>query len=168
MERVGEGLSAGAPMDDASLNRRQTMRIGSEGYAHVGIVGFDGPICLQVLWLHGSPDGTRAVPNGTPLLSEPLLSEPLSGSNRREFAAAVSLGLPSLGPGGSSLLDTTVTAVCVGELAQASLATSRFFELDARACSNSTVRVLARNESNATIDLPAPVLCVQVSKQRVL
>ena len=55
----------------------------------------------------------------------------------------------------------------VGDLAQASLATSsRFFELDATAWSNNTVRVLARNVSNTTIDLAAATLSVQVVKRR--
>jgi hypothetical protein len=52
--------------------------------------------------------------------------------------------------------------------AQASLATSsRFFELDATAWSNNTVRVLARNVSNTTIGLAAATLSVQVTNRRV-
>jgi hypothetical protein len=54
----------------------------------------------------------------------------------------------------------------VADLAQASLATSsRFFELDATVWSNNTVRVLARNFSNTTIDLAAATLSVQVTKR---
>jgi hypothetical protein len=56
----------------------------------------------------------------------------------------------------------------VGDLAQTSLATSsRFFELDATAWSNNTVRVLARNVSNTPIDLAAATLSVQVAKRRI-
>jgi hypothetical protein len=56
----------------------------------------------------------------------------------------------------------------LGDLAQASLATSsRFFELDATAWSNNTVRVPARNVPNTTIDLASATLSVQVMKRRV-
>jgi hypothetical protein len=68
----------------------------------------------------------------------------------------------------TALLDVTVTGARVGDPAQASLATSsRFFELDATAWSNNTVRVLARNVSNTTLDLAAATLTVQVTKRRV-
>jgi hypothetical protein len=86
-----------------------------------------------------------AVLNGTPLLS---------GSGRQEFAAKVSWDLPSFAAGAPAMLDVTVTGARVGDLAQASLATSsRFFELDATAWSYNTARVLARNVSNTTADL---------------
>ena len=159
-----KGWSAGAPMDDANLNRRQTIRVGpGVAYAQVGVVGFDGPIDLQALRLYGLPEAAPAVLNGTPLLSGPL-----SGSGRREFAAEVSWDLPSLAAGATSLLDVSVPGARVGDLAEASLATSsRFFDLDATAWSNNTVRVLARNVSNTTIDLAAATLSVQVTKRRV-
>jgi hypothetical protein len=65
-------------------------------------------------------------------------------------------------------VDVTVTGAWVGDLAQASLATSsRFFELDATVWSNNTVRVLACNVSNTTIDLGAATLSVQMTKRRV-
>jgi hypothetical protein len=65
-----KGWSAGAPMDDANLNRRQTIRVGpAVAYAQVGVVGFDGPIDLQALRLYGLPEAAPAVLNGTPLLS---------------------------------------------------------------------------------------------------
>jgi len=71
----------------------------------------------------------------------------------------VSWDLPSLAAGATSLLDVIVTGARVGDLAQASLATSsRFFEQAATAWSNNTVRVLARNVSNTTIDLAAATL----------
>jgi hypothetical protein len=151
-------------MDDANLNRRQTVRVGpGVAYAQVAVVGFDGPIDLQALRLYGLPEAAPAVLNGTPLLSGLL-----SGSGRREFAAEVSWDLPSLAAGATALLDVTVTAARVGDLAQASLATSsRFFELDATASSNNTVRVLARNVSNTIIDLAAATLSVQVTKRRI-
>jgi hypothetical protein len=134
-------------------------------YTQVGVVGFDGPIDLQALRLYGLPEAAPAVLNGTPLLSGAL-----SGSGRRDFAAEVSWDLPSLAAGATANVDVTVTVTGarVGDLAQASLATSsRFFELDATAWSNNTVRVLARNVSNTTIDLAAAMLSVQVTKRRV-
>jgi hypothetical protein len=142
----------------------QTIRVGPRvTYAQVGIVGLDGPIELQALRLYGLPDATPAVLNGTPLLSGPL-----SGSGRREFAAEVSWDLPSLAAGATAMLDVTVTGARVGDLAQASLAvSSRFLELDASAWSNNTVRVLARNVSNTTIDLAAATLSLKVTKRRV-
>ncbi len=151
---------AGVP----NLNRRQTIRVGrGVAYAQVGTVGFDGPIDLQALRLYGLPEAASAVLNGTPLLSGTL-----SGSGRREFAAKASWNLPSLAAGATALLDVTITGARAGDLAQASLATSsRFFELDATAWSNNTVRVLARNVSNTTIDLGAATLSVQVTKRRV-
>jgi hypothetical protein len=113
--------------------------------------------------LCGLPEAAPAVLNGTPLL--PGL---LSGSGRREFAAEVSWDLPSLAAGATALLDFTVAGARVGDLAQASLATSsRFFQLDATAWSNNTVRVPARNVSNTTGDLGAATPSVQVAKRRV-
>ena len=42
-----KGWNAGAPMNDAKFNRRQTIRVGaSVSYAQVGMIGFDGPIDL--------------------------------------------------------------------------------------------------------------------------
>jgi hypothetical protein len=80
----------------------------------------------------------------------------------------VSWDLPSLASGARELLDVTVDGARVGDLASASLATSsRFFELDATVWSNNTVRVMARNISNTTIDLAAATLSVQVTKRRV-
>lgn len=43
-----KGWNAGAVMADASLNRRQTIRVGAiVAFAQVGIVGFDGQIELE-------------------------------------------------------------------------------------------------------------------------
>jgi hypothetical protein len=67
-------------MDDANLNRRQTIRVGaSVAYAQVGLIGFDGPIDLQSLRLYGLPEAAPAVLNGAPLLTGTL-----SGSGRRD------------------------------------------------------------------------------------
>ena len=108
--------------------------------------------------LYGLPEDAPALLCGTPALSV----------GQREFAAEVSWDVPSLAAGATALLDVTVTGARVGDLAQASLATSsRFFELDATAWSNNTARVLARNVSNTTIDLGAATLSVQVTKRRV-
>ncbi|MCZ8150138.1 MAG: phage terminase large subunit family protein [Roseomonas sp.] len=145
-----KGWNAGAPMDDANFNRRQTIRVGaSVAYAQVGVIGFDGSIDLQALRLYGLPEAAPAVLNGTPLLTGALF-----GSGRREFAAEVSWELPSLAPGATSLIDVTVKGARSGYLAQASLVSStRFIELDAAVWSNNTVQVMARNISGATFDL---------------
>jgi hypothetical protein len=85
----------------------------------------------------------------------------------RLLPATVNYDPPSLAAGATALLDITVTGACIGDLLQASLATSsRFFELDATAWSNNTVRVRGRNVSNTTIDLAAATLSVQVTKRR--
>ncbi|TCZ63936.1 hypothetical protein [Roseicella aquatilis] len=159
-----KGWNAGAPMDDANFNRRQTIRVGPfVAYAQVGVIGFDGPIDLQSLRLYGLPEAAPAVLNGTPLLTGALF-----GSGRREFAAEVSWDLPSLAPGATALIDVTVNGARAGDLAQASLVSStRFIELDAAVWSNNTVRVMARNISGATFDLAAATLSVGVVKRRV-
>jgi hypothetical protein len=80
----------------------------------------------------------------------------------------VSWDLPSLAAGATAQFDVTVTGARVGDSAQASLATSsRFFELDATAWSNNSVRMPARNVSNTTIDLGAATLSVPVTKRRI-
>ncbi|MBU8540653.1 glycoside hydrolase family 55 protein [Falsiroseomonas tokyonensis] len=159
-----KGWNAGAPMDDANFNRRQTIRVGaSVAYAQVGVIGFDGPIDLQSLRLYGLPEAAPAVLNGTPLLTGALF-----GSGRREFAAEVSWDLPSLAPGATALLDVTVNGARAGDMATASLVSStRFIELDAAVWSNNTVRVMARNISAATFDLAAATLSVEIVKRRI-
>jgi hypothetical protein len=89
---------------------------------------------------------------------------------QREFAAEVSWDLPNLAPGGTSLLDVTVTGCQQRDLAGAALASStRFIELDAAAWTNNTVRVMARNISpGATFDLSPATLSVAVTKRRLL
>jgi len=160
----GKIWTAGASMDDANLNRRQTLRFGpAVAWAQLGIVGFDGPVEVQALRLYGLPEAAPPVLNGTPLLSGPVF-----GSGRREFAAEVSWDLPSLAPGATSLIDVTVNGARAGDLAQASLVSStRFIELNAAVWSNNTVRVMARNISAATFDLTAATLSVGVTKRRI-
>ena len=76
--------------------------------------------------------------------------------------------LPSLAPGVTSLIAITVNGARAGDLAQASLVSSkRSIELDAAVCSNNTVRVMARNISAATFDLAAATLPVRVVKRQV-
>ncbi|MFL1463443.1 hypothetical protein ACI6QG_14655 [Roseococcus sp. DSY-14] len=156
----GKVWTGGAPMDDANLNRRQTLRFGpSVAFAQLGIVGFDGPVDLQALRLFALPEAAPPVLNGTPLAPN---------GGRREFSAEVPWDLPSLAAGATSLTDVTVSGARLGDLAQASLASStRFIELDATVWSNNTVRVLARNVSGTTFDLAPAILSVQVTKRRV-
>ena len=153
----------------SSTRRRRSgdQQPGEAGYCRLRLltagVGLDGAIELEALRLYGLPEGAPALLCGTPLLSGPL-----SGSGRREFAAEVSWDLPSLAAGATAMLDVTITGARVGDLAQASLATSsRFFELDATAWSNNTVRMLARNVSNTTIDVGPATLSLQVTNLRV-
>ena len=150
--------TGGATMAASSLNRRMTVRLGqSVAFAQIGIVGLDGAIELEALRLYGLPEAAPALLCDTPAL--PV--------GQREFAAEVAWDLPSLAAGATALLDVTVTGARGGDLAQASLATSsRFFELDATAWSNNTVRVLARNISNTTIDLGPATLSMTVTKRR--
>jgi hypothetical protein len=133
-------------MDNASLNCRQTLRLGPPvAFAQIGIAGFDGQIELEALRLYGLPEHAPALLCGTPPL--PV--------GQREFAAEVSWDPPSLAPGATSLLDVTVTGCRQGEVADAALASStRFTELDAAAWTKNIVRVMARNISpSATFDL---------------
>jgi hypothetical protein len=151
-------------MDDANLNRRQTLRFGPAVVgAQLGIVGFDGPVEVQALRLYALAEAAPPVLNGTPLLSGPVF-----GAGRREFAAEVSWDLPSLATGATALIDVTVNGARAGDLAQASLVSStRFIELNAAVWSNNTVRVMARNISGATFDLAAASLSVGVAKRRI-
>jgi hypothetical protein len=74
------------------------------------------------------------------------LGQPALIRGRREFAAEVPGIVPRLAEAATALHDVTVTGAWVGDLPQASLATSsRFCEPDATAWSNNTVAMLARN-----------------------
>jgi hypothetical protein len=156
---AAKGWNAGAVMADASLNRRQTIRVGAGvAFAQVGIVGFDGQIELEALRLFGLPEAAPAV----------LYACPSVPVGTREFQAEVSWDLPSLASGATALTDVTVTGSRQGDLAQASLVSStRFIDLTAFAWTNNTVRVMARNISGATFDLAAATLSVGVTKRRV-
>jgi len=80
----------------------------------------------------------------------------------------MSWDLLSLAPGGTSLIDVTVSGARAGDLAQAPLVSStRFIELSAAVWSNNTVRVMARNISGATFDLAAATLSVGARKRGV-
>ena len=155
-----KGWYAGAPMDDANLNRRMTLRFGSDvAFAQIGVIGFDGIIEVESLRLYGLPEAAPGILNGTPTLPN---------SGQREFVAETSWDLPSLAAGATSLLDVTVNGARQGDLAEASLVSStRFIELSAFVWSNNTVRVLARNVSGSTFDLAAATLSVSVTKRRV-
>ena len=151
--------TGGATMADASLNRRMTARLGDGvAFAQIGIVGLDGAIELEALRLFGLPETAPGLLCGTPTL--PV--------GQREFAAEISLDLPSLASGATHLVDVTVTGARQGDRAEASLVSStRFIELDAFVWSNNTVRVLARNVSGSAFDLGAATLSVAVTKRRV-
>lgn len=59
---TAKGWNAGAVMADASLNRRQTIRVGAGvAFTQVGIVGFDEQIELEALRLFGLPEAASAV-----------------------------------------------------------------------------------------------------------
>jgi hypothetical protein len=151
---------AGAPMDDANLNRRQTLRVGpAVAFAQIGIIGFDGTIDLAALRLYGLPEATPAIINGTPTL-------PLSG--QRALAIETTVDLPNLGPGAEHLFDVTVSGARLGDHVAVSLATSsRFVQVAGHVWSNNTVRVVARNVSGFSVDLPAATLSVEVRKRSV-
>jgi hypothetical protein len=73
-----------------------------------------------------------------------------------------------LAQGATALLDVTVNGARVGDLAQASLVSSkRFIERDAELWSSNTVRMMARTISAATFDLAASTLLVGVNKRRI-
>jgi hypothetical protein len=55
-------------MQDSLLNRRQAVRLGPEvDLAQTGIIGFDGPIELEAMRLHGPPEDAPAVFIACPL-----------------------------------------------------------------------------------------------------
>ena len=82
---AAKGWNAGAVMADASLNRRQTIRVGAGvAFAQVGIVGSDGQIELEALRLFGLPEAAPAV----------LYACPSVPVGTREFQAEVSWTYP--------------------------------------------------------------------------
>ena len=154
-----QGWNAGAVMADASLNLRQTIRVGAGvAFAQVGIVGFDGQIELEALRLLGLPEAAPAVLYACP--SVPI--------GRRSLALETTWDLPSLTAGSTANIDVTVPGARRGDFADASLDTSSIaFVLDCHVWSNNSVRVTARNVSASTVDLVAAALSVQVTKRRL-
>lgn len=75
------------------------------------IVGFDGQIALEALWMFGLPEAAPAVLSACP--SVPIVT--------REFQAEVSWDLPSLLSGATALTGVTVTGTRQGDLAKTSL-----------------------------------------------
>ncbi|WP_135468558.1 glycosyl hydrolase family 28-related protein [Crenalkalicoccus roseus] len=153
-----KGWNAGAPMDDANLNRRMTLRFGpGVAFAQLGVVGFDGVIELEALRLYGLPEAAPAILNGTPTLPN---------SGQRSFVAEVEVDLPSLAPGAEHLFDVTLPGARPGDPCSAALATSsRFVQVAGHVWTNNTVRVVARNVSGFSVDLPSATLTVEVRKR---
>jgi hypothetical protein len=150
-------LNARAVMADASVNRRQTIRIGAGvAFAQVGIVGFDGQIELEALRLFGLPEVAPAVLYACP--SVPI--------GTRSLALETTWDLPSLTAGATANIDVTVPGARRGDFADASLDTSSIaFVLDCHVWSNNSLRVPARNVSASTVDLAAARLSVQMVNQ---
>jgi hypothetical protein len=156
-DTASKSWQAGAVMQDSSLNRRQTLRLGAGvAFAQIGIIGFDGQIELEALRLYGLPEDAPAVLYGCPSLP----------AGTRTLALETSWDLPTLGPGATANVDVTVPGARRGDLADAPLDTSSIaFVLDCHVWSNNSVRVTARNVSTSTVDLPAAPLAVQVTKR---
>jgi hypothetical protein len=86
-------------MADSSLNRRMTVRLGDTvAFAQVGIVGLDGQIELEALRLYGLWEAAPAL----------LCRAPTLPVGQREFAAEITLDLPSLAGGATHLVDVAV------------------------------------------------------------
>jgi len=69
-------------MADASLNRRQTIRVGAGvAFAQVGIVGFDGQIELEALRLFGLPEAAPAVLYACPSVLCRAVTKQATGSS---------------------------------------------------------------------------------------
>ena len=157
-DTASKSRQAGAVMQDSSLNRRQTVRLGAGvAFAQIGIIGFDGQIELEALRLYGLPEDAPAILYGCPSLP----------AGTRTLALETSWERPSLGPGATANVDVTVPGARRGDFADASLDTSSIsFVLDCHVWSNNSVRVTARNVSASTVDLAAAPLAVQVVKRR--
>jgi hypothetical protein len=156
-DTASKSRQAGAVMQDSSLNRQQTVRLGA-GVAFAQI-GFDGQIELEALRLDGLPEDGPAVLYGCHSLP----------AGTRTLALETSWDLPSLAPGATANVDVTVPGARRGDFADASLDTSSIaFVLDCHVWSNNSVRVTARNVSASTVDLAAVPLTVQVTKRRAV
>ncbi len=152
-------LNAGAVMADASLKRRQTIRVGTGvAFAQVGIVGFDGHIELDALRLLGLPEVAPAV----------LYACPSVPVGTRSLALETTWDLQSLTAGAKAKVDAPVAGARRGDFADASLDTSSSaFVLDCHVWSNNSERVTARNVSASRVDLAAAPLWVQEVKRRL-
>ena len=148
-----------AVMQDSSLNRRQTIRLGpGVTFAQIGVIGFDGQIELEALRLYGLPEDAPAVLYGCPSLP----------AGTRTLALQTGWDLPSLAPSATANVDVTVPGARRGDFADASLDTSSIsFVRNCHVWSNKSVRVTARNVSASTVDLAAALLAVQVVKRRI-
>jgi hypothetical protein len=155
-----KGWNAGAPMDDANLNRRMTLRFGpGVTFAQVCIIAFAVPIELEALRLYGLPEAAPPVLNGTPLIPN---------AGRRSFAMETEVDLPNLASGAEHLFDVTLPGARPGDHCNASLATSsRFIQVAGHVWSNNTVRIVARNVSGFSVDLSPVTLSVEVRKRDV-
>ena len=113
---MGEFVTApGCIMADASLNRRQTIRVGAGvAFAQIGIVGFDGQIEFEALRLFGLPEAAPAVLYACP--SVPI--------GTRSLALETTWDLPSLTAGATANIDVTVAGARRRDFADASLDTS--------------------------------------------
>jgi hypothetical protein len=119
---AAKATNAGAVLADASLNRRQTVRMGAGvAFAQVGIVGIGGQIELEALRLCGLPEATPAV----------LYSCPSVPIGTRSLTLEATWDLPSLTGGATANIDVTVPGARPGDFADASLDTSNIaFVLD--------------------------------------
>ncbi|GIX10383.1 hypothetical protein [Elioraea sp.] len=151
---------AGAGMANASLNRRQSVRVigGTVAFAQIGIVGFDGAIELEALRLYGLPEAAPAV-----------LAGPAHGWGRREIPFSAAYDPPSLGAGASHQVNVSVPGALPGDAVQVgfSVASTAVLFLGTIGASG-TVTVVAWNRAGSTIDLAAGTLFGQVVKPRLV
>jgi hypothetical protein len=145
-------------MADASLNRRQTIRLGAGvTVAQIGIIGFDRQIELEALWLFGLPETAPAALYACPSV--------LIGT--RSLALETTWDVPRLVAGATASIDATVPGARRGDFADTSLDKSSIaFMFDCHVSSSNSVRVTVRNLSASTGDVAAAPLVVQVTKVR--
>jgi transposase-like protein len=131
--------TAGAVMADASLNRRQTIRVGAGvAFAQVGIVGFDGQIELEALRLCGLPEAAPAVLYACP--SVPIGTRSLA------------LETGGAGPGRRRDGEESIAALCRREAIAESLYYAwpkEFLEAGKRRLAGDTARAATSDEVQA-------------------